>query len=56
MSKIVRIVEFVGKIIRRNVADGLQMSEFSHRLVRNYSLEAKTRSYSFAMQNIETIL
>jgi hypothetical protein len=56
MSKIVRRVEFVGKMIRRKVGDGMQMAEFSHRLVRNYSLGRNTGSYSFAMKNIETIL
>jgi hypothetical protein len=56
ISKIVRRVEFVGKMIRRKVGDGMQMAEFAHRLVRNYSLGRNTRSYSFAMQNIETIL
>jgi hypothetical protein len=38
MSKIVRRAEFVGKMIRRSVADGMLMDEFDHRLIRNYSL------------------
>jgi hypothetical protein len=57
MSKIVRRAEFVGKMIRRNVADGMHMAEFGQRLIRNYSLGTNTcSSYFFTMHNIETIL
>jgi hypothetical protein len=57
MSKIVRRAEFVGKMLRRNVADGMHMAEFGQRLIRNYSLGTNTcSSYFFTMHNIETIL
>jgi hypothetical protein len=55
MSKIVRRAEFIGKILRKKVADGMT-EEFGHRLIRNYNLGTKTSSYCLTMHNIETIL
>lgn len=55
MSKIVRRVDFVHKIIIEKIHD-ITVHEFGHRLIMNYNFGKSTSSYSLTIQIIEEIL
>jgi hypothetical protein len=42
MGKIVRKSEFIAKMIRRILKEGVPMAQFAHRIIRNYGLKAGT--------------
>ena len=55
MAKIVRKVDFISKLIRRNVRDCMQMSEFTDRLIRNYMPLNLEYFEQFSMINIDNL-
>ena len=56
MIKIISKPELIANLFRLNMEDCEKWNEFSHRLIRNYSLASGPYSRPFRLQNIDTIL